>query len=224
MKSLIAATVLVCSTFAFVMPSMAQVAARPGGRPPGGFGMYPEPYKPTLVAKSKTYFLHGLSSFAGDYPYSRFVNDSTTLTYTSRETGEMTFLYTSGRASTGDIKGSYSIKRILGIAFDGNRIYLCVWHTGRVNGQLPEDFFTLANGSVRLMIFQSANGAFVQEILIQPEKDLSKVSATDDFGTGPLRIVKNGVSCFDQTFELDKEQLVPVVPKKTPSLSDQTAG
>lgn len=202
MKSFIVATLLICSSFACVLPATAEDAA------PESNGRRSRIPEPKLIAKSRNFFLHGLKGFTRDHFSARSFGDGTTLTHTFRETGKMTWLYSSGDLSFPTVRMSFAANRILGITSDDNRIYLCVWGTGRVFDRLPQNL-TLDKGSISVMVFQGVDGAVTQTFQIQLDKDLSKIVAEDNLGAGPFRLTENGITCFDLAFEFDKERLVP---------------
>jgi hypothetical protein len=216
MKSFLAATLLIHFFSSFMMSATADDAA-----PVSNSGRF-RVAQPILIAKSKDFFLHGINRVARDDFHAKSFGDCTTITYTSRETGKMSLLYGSGNFSHPTVRMSFSANRILGIMCDNRRIYLCVWETGRVFDRLPQNLI-LDKGNISVMVFRSADGAVMQTLQIRPDKGLSKITAEDKLGVGPLRFTKNGITCFDLAFKFDKELLL-LVPNATAPTPEQPFG
>ncbi|BCM92130.1 hypothetical protein IAD21_04009 [Abditibacteriota bacterium] len=222
MKPLLSALFIIGSTAIVSIPKLPVAEAQFGAESPGNFGYRPLHRRipettPTLLIESKHFFVHDFNGNAQktQRPYGRVSNP---IIYTSRDTGKMHTLYASGDFPTRTSAGGVEQQRILGLTTDNKNLYLCVWEAPPFRAETPKNHSAIDGGLLYLLVFRASDGQFTQEYPVLPDGDMSKFVSEDNLGTGPLRVEKNAIICFDQTFKFIKGQLVPPKTIKAPDI------
>lgn len=122
--------------------------------------------------------------------------------HTDRSTGELTRLLESGTFEIPTRRISYSQTRLLGALADGERLYLAVWHSGRIWDQPPGPWDALKGGGYTLRTYRLSDGKYLKSTNIT--EGVPELAPAEKADAGPLERIDGGVKCFGQEFVLEK--------------------
>lgn len=152
----------------------------------------PEPAaaNPVLIAKGKGCAYHVLAGTAGIYR--RMVLGGQQLLHTNLETGDMRILFAAETRVIPTRRESYEQTAIIGLAHDGQRLYLATAKTGR--------YFEADGRDAKfhphlLRVFWLADGSLIHERSFPPETRPAS-APQPSLGRGPLSLIDNGVTVY----------------------------
>lgn len=183
----------------------------------------PPAANPTLVAKGENFLLHSFDkapiASLTTVPYAKRDRKGQTetfmktelgvsLSHTALGSGTMKWLFHSGTFAHNTVRMSYSHRRVLGVAFDNERLYLCVWGTRRVSAEEDGVLPKFERGEIHLLAFWEEDGSLLTEAQLQPTEDVSQLLVKDNLISGPLNVSKNSVTCFGETLVFERKNLI----------------
>ncbi len=154
--------------------------------------------RPVLVSKGKEHFVHALemSPLRSPSLVERIVARGWGLVHTNRESGEMKHLIRpTGTVCINTRRISYRQTRIVGVVADAHRLYVLRWHSDRIFDKPPAPDAALAGGFYDLSVFWLADDGLIQMRHVQGKRR-PKTAPPPKLAPGPLKLVKNGVSCY----------------------------
>lgn len=158
----------------------------------------PAPPPPVLVAKSDEAFVHALrhSRNPQGWGLGGVQSEGYDLLHTSRKTGEMKRLIRpTGTFSVPTRRLSYVVVRIVGVAADAERLYVALWHSGRIFDRPPAADAPVEGGRYELQVFWLADGSRLRAPSLDPGK-WPKTAPPEVTDAGPLKVGGSAVECY----------------------------
>src|SRR5262249_2206220 len=104
---------------------------------------------------------------------------------------------------------SYQQTRLVGVTADAERLYVLVWHSGRVFDRPPRLDEEAVKGTYRLSVYWLADSSKIAERDLTGREVPAK-APKETTGKGPLTVADGTVSCYGTKFQFKgKEEVKP---------------
>jgi len=174
--------------------------------------------KAKLIAKGETYLVHALPGSDGGHRFERmYMHPGVSVLYTSLKpadgsdatAGEMTRLIHTGTWEVNTERISYHQSRVVGVVADKQRLYVAVWHSGRIYDRPPNPYAKRTGGTYVLTAFSLADGKKITGLGLVGSGPKTVPGETVEAGV--LHLEENGVSCFGTRLEFEGNKLVKTI-------------